>query len=154
MNGCFYVLGAQAPNHAKMNILQSFLRQGRPILISHQSVSKYMLHNFWILRKFSDNIKILIAITIVMLWVYYTLKLFRLDVGYPFQLSPILHLAKNHWWGWFISRNMHLVHTVNSIKFWNGVSILEAYVCITNESRTDDPNVRSRDYFDTSKWNK
>ena len=57
---------------------------------------------------------------IVILWVYYTIPfgfiLFRHFWSITFHLFKLLCLANDHWRG-FITRNAHMVHIVNWIRF-------------------------------------
>ena len=69
------------------------------------------------------NIKVLkILWKTVILWVYNTIlfgfKLFRQDFDHSFPDSIILHFAKHHWWG-FVTRNVRMVHTIESIIYLN-----------------------------------
>ena len=55
---------------------------------------------------------------IVILWVYYTIpfgSLFRY-FWHHFSTFKLLYLAKDHW-RWLSTRNAHLVHIVNLIRF-------------------------------------
>ena len=52
-------------------------------------------------------------------WLHLVLAL----LGQYFLLLEPLCLAKDHWWG-LITRNAHMVHIVNKIRFKNGVYFL------------------------------
>ena len=59
-------------------------------------------------------------IEIVILWIYYMasllLQLLLLIFWHLFSIFKLLCLAKNHWWE-FCTRNAHMVHIINEIRF-------------------------------------
>ena len=72
---------------------------------------------FWEHQTFS----VLKFIEIVILWIYYMTSLlasasFWYFCDISFQLFKLLCLAKNHWWE-LCTRNAHMVHIVNEIRF-------------------------------------
>ena len=81
-------------------------------------VLRSTLVDFSVLR--ASKFAVLKLIEIVILWVYYTIPLgfsfFRHFWGIIFQPFQLLSLAKVHWRG-FNTRNAHMVHIVNLIRF-------------------------------------
>ena len=74
--------------------------------------------DLWRLR--ASKFSVLKLIEIVILWVYYTIP-FGLSLIWPFwgitfQLFELLCVAKDHWRG-FSTRNVHMIHIVNNIRF-------------------------------------
>ena len=76
----------------------------------------------------ASTFSVLKLIEIVILWVYYTLpldfSLFLALSGNHSKLLNALCLAKDHWAG-FITRNGHMAHTVNLIRF----KMVYTYTC-------------------------
>ena len=68
----------------------------------------------------ASKFSVLKFIEIVILWIYYMASpLASASFGTfvtSLQLFKLLCLAKNHWWG-FCTRNAHMVHIVNEIRF-------------------------------------
>ena len=69
----------------------------------------------------ASKFSVLKFIEIVILWICYITYLlasasFGTFVTSLFNFLKLLCLAKNHWWG-FCSRNAHMVHIVNEIRF-------------------------------------
>ena len=116
--------------------------QGSSVFLTHlgKRCSQYVICSYmdvvvenigWFVAKFYDRLRfirsvlraskfsVLKLIEIVFLWINYTIPFGSACFGTfrtSFSTFKLLCLAKDHWRG-YITRNAHMVHVVNSIRF-------------------------------------